>query len=54
MSKSKEELEVLKKEVEELNEKIRELTPEELAQVSGGSLRQQTEVYHESRERSAY
>ena len=37
MSKSKEELEVLKKEVEELNEKIRELTPEELEQVCGGA-----------------
>ena len=37
MSKSKEELEVLKKEVEELNEKIRELTPEELEQVNGGT-----------------
>ena len=37
MSKSKEELEVLKKEVEELNEKIRELTPEELEQVTGGA-----------------
>ena len=38
MSKSKEELEELKKEVEALNEKVRELTPEELEQVTGGIL----------------
>ena len=36
MSKSKEELEELKKEVEAVNEKVRELTPEELEQVTGG------------------
>ena len=36
MSKSKEELEELKKEVETVTEKIRELTPEELEQVTGG------------------
>ena len=34
--KTKEELEELKKEVETLNEKLNELTDEELAQVSGG------------------
>ena len=36
MSKSKEELNALKKEVEAVNEKLQELTPEEIAQVSGG------------------
>lgn len=36
MSKSKEELDALKKEYEELNEKCRELTLEELEQVTGG------------------
>lgn len=34
--KSKEELEELKKEVEAVTEKCRELTPEELEQVTGG------------------
>ena len=34
--KSKEELNALKKEVEAVNEKLAELTPEEIAQVSGG------------------
>ena len=34
--KSKEELEALKKELEAVSEKCRELTPEELAQVTGG------------------
>ena len=34
--KSKEELEALKKEVETVSEKCRELTPEELEQVTGG------------------
>ena len=34
--KSKEELNVLKEEVETLNKKLAELTEEELAQVSGG------------------
>ena len=34
--KSKEELNALKDEVETLNEKLHELTDEELAQVSGG------------------
>ena len=36
MSKSKEELNKLKEEVEAVNEKLAELTPEEIAQVSGG------------------
>ena len=34
--KSKEELDTLKEEVEAVNEKLQELTPEEIAQVSGG------------------
>ena len=36
MSKSKEELDALKEEVNKVNEKICELTPEELEQVTGG------------------
>ena len=36
MAKTQEELKVIKEEVETLNEKIRELTPEELKQVIGG------------------
>ena len=36
MSKTKEELDALKEEVEAVNEKLQELTPEELEQVSGG------------------
>ena len=36
MSKTNEELNELKKEVEAVNEKLQELTPEEIAQVSGG------------------
>ena len=36
MSKTKEELDALKEEVEAVTEKLRELTPEEIAQVSGG------------------
>ena len=36
--KSKEELNALKEEVETLNQKLAELTEEELAQVSGGIL----------------
>ena len=36
MSKSREELKTLKEEVESVNEKLKELTPEELEQVSGG------------------
>ena len=38
MSKSKEELNVIKEEVEAVNEKLQELTPEEIAQVSGGGV----------------
>ena len=34
--KTKEELDALKKEVESVNEKLQELTPEELEQVTGG------------------
>ncbi len=37
MSKTKEELNKLKEEVEAINEKLAELTPEEIAQVSGGA-----------------
>ena len=37
--KTKEELNALKEEVETLNKKLRELTEEELAQVSGGGKR---------------
>ena len=36
MSKSKE-LNAIKEEVESVNKKLQELTPEELAQISGGS-----------------
>ena len=36
MSKTKEELNELKKDVEAVNEKLRELTSEELEQVTGG------------------
>ena len=36
MSKTKEELSAIKEEVEAVNEKLQELTPEEIAQVSGG------------------
>ena len=36
MSKSKEELNKIKEEVEAVNEKLHELTEEELAQVTGG------------------
>ena len=36
MAKTKEELDALKKEVESVNEKLQELTPEELEQVNGG------------------
>ena len=36
MSKTKEELDALKKEVESVNEKLQELTEEEIAQVNGG------------------
>ena len=37
MSKSKEELNKIKEEVEAVNEKLQELTPEEIAQVTGGA-----------------
>ena len=37
MSKSKEELDALKEEINKINEKICELTPEELEQVTGGA-----------------
>ena len=37
MSKSKEELDALKEEVETVNGKLQELTPEELEQVTGGA-----------------
>ena len=41
MSKSKEELKVIKEEVEEVSKKLQQLTDEELAQVVGGlNLRQ--------------
>ena len=36
MAKTKEELDALKEEVNKVNEKICELTPEELEQVTGG------------------
>ena len=39
MSKTKEELNKLKEEVEAVNEKLQELTPEEIAQVTGGLAR---------------
>ena len=38
MSKSKEELNALKEEVESVNEKLAELTPEELETVNGGNV----------------
>ena len=37
MSKSKEELNKVKEDVEAVNEKLQELTPEELEQVNGGT-----------------
>ena len=37
--KSKEELNAIKEEVEAVNEKLQELTPEEIAQVNGGQNR---------------
>ena len=36
MAKTKEELNAIKEEVEAVNEKLHELTPEELEQVTGG------------------
>ena len=38
MSKTKEELNALKKEAEAVNEKLQELTPDELERVNGGVL----------------
>ena len=46
--KTKEELEELKEEVENLNKKLAELTEEELAQVSGGWVYQDIEISLES------
>ena len=43
MSKTKEELNALKEEVDNLNDKLKELTPEELEQVTGGSRKGPTE-----------
>ena len=37
MSKTKEELNALKEEVDNLNDKLKELTPEEIEQVTGGA-----------------
>ena len=37
MSKTKEELDALKEEINNVNEKLKELTPEELEQVNGGA-----------------
>ena len=37
MSKTKEELDALKEEVNNVNEKLKELTPEELEQINGGA-----------------
>ena len=39
MAKTKEELDALKEEVNNVNEKLKELTPEELEQVNGGVTR---------------
>ena len=41
MSKTKEELNAIKEEVEDVNEKLQELTEEELTQVCGGNYRPQ-------------
>ena len=43
--KSKEELNELKEEVETLNEKLHELTEEELAQVTGGVVAPQSDAF---------
>ena len=45
MSKSKEELNAIKEEVEAVNEKLQELTPEEIAQVNGGGLPVDDKIY---------
>ena len=47
MSKTKEELDALKEEVEAVNEKLNELTPEELETVNGG-------VVHDIRQTRAF
>ena len=49
MSKSKEELDALKEEVEAVNEKLAELTEEELAQVNGGVVGLALGVMHDIR-----
>ena len=41
MAKTQEELNALKEEVETLNNKLKELTDEELAQVTGGNIEQE-------------
>ena len=43
--KTKEELNKLKEEVEAVNEKLQELTPEEIAQVTGGLARSNELVF---------
>ena len=45
--KTKEELDALKEEINKVNEKICELTPEELEQVTGGSRKGPTEYARE-------
>ena len=45
MPKTKEELNALKNEVESVNEKLAELTEEEIAQVSGGLARSNEPVF---------
>ena len=50
MAKTKEELNKIKNEVESVNNKLHELTPEELEQVTGGAtrgLRPRLEVHQE-------
>ena len=49
MSKTKEELNALKKEVEAVNEELQELTPEELEQISGGTLNSRIYCDYEGR-----
>ena len=44
MSKSKEELDALKEEVEDVNEKLQELSKEELDQINGGTSAMQGQV----------
>ena len=46
MSKTKEELNALKEEVETVNEKCREFTEEELEQVNGGARRDIIDTMH--------